>query len=387
MEKIVIKVSVDAKTALAAGCTQAGTGEYPVTRALIDACTPAQALQLREVADVPGTVSVYGQTLKLGGAPSDETVIAALQVLIDAAAAEEAERQGKIEEEKDSYRELIRRAESGELYPAAFPPRENTAGVTRLGAPNYSSNDLEARALWQRYLELDRREREESIRVENDRLAAEGIDAHLTGEGAELKPSPAVFELRHEANRLLGHGITRDARDRLAPFVAEVERAIADRLTQAQEAQAAALREVVAQHAPDLLERHEAGVLPADELRDELRDALLVPFVQFRGYERLTRADVVAAAAAADEGIDEHCVGSPEYEVRDVEDGGYTCTEAQWAQIKRIRLIATHHGCTATVREHTGTTREMGDYVRRLGVRVCREYVPGKRVCRELSVD
>ena len=56
------------------------------------------------------------------------------------------------------------------------------------------------------------------------------------------------------------------------------------------------------------------------------------------------------------------------------------------AAVLALRKLAAEHGCTATVRLHTGTTDVMRDYVRKLGARVCCEYATDKRVCREVAI-
>lgn len=173
--------------------------------------------------------------------------------------------------------------------------------------------------------------------------------------------------------------VERIAPEALAEAKAEVVRLREVARQVRDEAQAriqASIRAVLTDYAPALIERFDAGVLPQDELKDALQGGLLAPFAAFASYDPLTGADLSEDAYEND-----CCTFSAE----DVEDGQYEATAEQWDAIKRFRRMAEAHKCTATVRLHTGTFDDITVY--RLGVRICREYAPGKRVCRELSVD
>ena len=81
-------------------------------------------------------------------------------------------------------------------------------------------------------------------------------------------------------------------------------------LARANAEEAAQLRAWIKEHAPELLERHDAGFLPQNDLLDAARNLLFAPLDSFARYERLTGDDLPYFDCS------NH---TPEFEVRTIE--------------------------------------------------------------------
>lgn len=282
-------------------------------RALLSSLTrPAER---GELANATGVRTYDGVNVQLHLLePTAKEVQAQLQAALQEIASKRAEREQKINEEKDNYRAALQAIENGSWFEAGtFPPkvRKGIVRYDRLYAPNYSANDDEARELYDRAVKMERKAWNEAVRQADATLQPDDRDLRLRL--LQAVSSADQQELCPNARRF-----------------ADEEREQREREKQAeQERRKAELRRLIDEEGlPDQLERFDAGVLPSEELKLLVKRVLFEAFDQFTRYLRLKADDI---------DHDEDCF---DHEPKFTSSPAESLTAAQWNTLQEIRAAA-----------------------------------------------
>ncbi len=347
--KLTIATNLSASAALAAGSVEHGNITVEPTAEQVAALAAEQREALARY--VEGGVRYERLAVT---SPGWAGVVQGLATAIESERERKAQRAAEVQREIDSYREMLA---APYLYePGTMPPVEARFDGWSI-SPNYSRGNEEAEQLWR---EVSARRRTELLQMIAEADAALSYDV-VSGALAEpiAKVLKAASEAAH-AHKMDKSEIAPRAQGFWLRIMAEHEAAKAAE----REAHAAAIREIVKSHGtPDQIERHEAGVLPAAELKELIIGALFAPLANLSLYDEITEQEVAAECECEldDVRFSTETLESPELSAE------------EFARLKAVRAAAPK-GAAIEIREHVGYERNRTGVddpeVRRRSIRV-----------------
>lgn len=286
MPQLRIHTHLPSATALRLALPDAGHFEVTPTAEQLAALGSAERQALADYVSITGETPMPRKLLYVD-CPGWDGVVQALASELQKARDEQAAIAANVERERESYRQILTLAAVGGYYEDGLPLHERDfGGVFRCWAPSYGKGDPEAEALWAEIEKAKAADRATRILAADAELG----DQHLDAEG---NLADAVTLVLQACRLWKGGRYVEDPAPPNAIALRERARALRAELAAAREAAAAAeVTAWITEHAPALLPRHLAGVLPESELLEALRAEAFEPAADLARYQKITAGEV-----------------------------------------------------------------------------------------------